>query len=141
VELRGGVWGRPDNLPAEATPPAAASVLAAQTTRWTATPVPGQEPPVAALFDLAPIARRTGELDVALRRVTAGLATGDLDLLGDGFRLGAAALQQIRRDPLLPPELAGDDWPGPALRRAYAGFQEVFSAAVGDWFARSAPDA
>ena len=38
AELRDGVWGRPDNLPPEATPTDAAAVLREQTLAWSARP-------------------------------------------------------------------------------------------------------
>ena len=59
--------------------------------------------------------------------------------LAPAFALGAAALQQIRRDPLLPPELAGEDWPGVALRAAYQRYRAAFSAAVAAWFEQAGP--
>ena len=73
--------------------------------------------------------------------VTAALAAGDLDQLAPAFALGAAALLQVRRDPLLPPELTGPEWPGPALRAAYVEYQHAFATAAGSWFAavRSEP--
>ena len=54
---------------------------------------------------------------------------------GEAFALGAATLQQIRRDPLLPPVLAGSDWPGAELRAAYSRYQAAFAAALAGWFA------
>jgi phenylacetic acid degradation operon negative regulatory protein len=135
VELRDGVWARPHNLPPEATAAGAAEVLAAQARHWISTPAPGEEPDVAQLFDLPSARARSLLLLDALGGLTTGLEAGELELLGPSFASGAAALQQIRRDPLLPPELAGDDWPGDTIRAAYARFQAAFASAVTEWFA------
>ena len=87
---------------------------------------------------------RPGPIAPAHRRprggLTTGLDAGELSLLGPAFATGAAALQQIRRDPLLPPELAGDGWPGDTLRSAYARYRAAFAATVTAWFAAADPD-
>jgi len=135
VERRDGVWGRPDNLPPEATPSGSGEVLSAQAERWSALPDPSEAIDVPAAFSLPDLAERTTRLLDDLVPVTAALAGGDLDQLAPAFALGAAALQQVRRDPLLPPELAGSGWPGPALRAAYVEYQHAFATAAGSWFA------
>jgi phenylacetic acid degradation operon negative regulatory protein len=135
VERRDGVWGRPGNLPPEATPADALAVLVAQAERWSALPDPTETIDVATEFSLPDSAERARRLLDHLAPVTAGLASGDLDQLAPAFALGAAALQQVRRDPLLPPELAGPGWPGPALRAAYVEYQDAFATAAGSWFA------
>ena len=135
VERRDGVWGRPDNLPPEATPAQAREVLSAQAERWSARPDPTTAIDVPAAFSLPVMAQRTTRLLGDLVPVTAALAAGDLDQLAPAFGLGAAALLQVRRDPLLPPELAGSGWPGPALRAAYVEYQNAFTTAAGSWFA------
>jgi phenylacetic acid degradation operon negative regulatory protein len=135
VERRDGVWGRPDNLPPEATPAPAREVMTAQAERWSARPDPSETFDVATAFSLPAAAERARRLLDDLAPVTRALAAGDLDQLAPAFDLGAAALQQIRRDPLLPPELAGPGWPGPALRVAYVEYQDAFAAAAGSWFA------
>ena len=134
VELRDGVWARPHNLPPEATPAGAASVLAAQAHAWIATPTSDERPDVGRLFDLPAAEARSLHLLDTLEQLTTGLEAGELSLLGPAFASGAAALQQIRRDPLLPPELSGAGWPGNALRSAYARYQAAFAAAVTEWF-------
>jgi phenylacetic acid degradation operon negative regulatory protein len=135
IERRDGVWGRPDNLPREATPAAARELMSAQAERWSAHPDPNEAFDVAAEFSLPAAAERAHRLVQDLEPVTRALAGGDLDQLAPAFDLGAAALQQIRRDPLLPPELAGPGWPGPELRAAYVEYQDAFAAAAGSWFA------
>ena len=135
VEQRDGVWARPHNLPPEATPAEALAVLAAQAERWSGRPDPTGTLDVATAFSLPAAAERARYLLDDLAPVTAALGAGDLDQLAPAFVLGAAVLQQVRRDPLLPPELAGAGWPGPALRAAYAEYQEAFAAAAASWFA------
>jgi phenylacetic acid degradation operon negative regulatory protein len=135
AELRDGVWARPANLPPEATPPSAREALAEQAIPWTGRPAPGTELPVVELFGLADASSRARTLLTRLRPVIAGLEAGDLSDLGPAFALGAATLQQVRRDPLLPPALAGHDWPGGDLRAAYSRYQTAFAAVFATWFA------
>jgi phenylacetic acid degradation operon negative regulatory protein len=135
AELRDGVWARPANLPAEATPPGALETLTEQAAAWTGRPPPATELPVAELFGLVEAASRARALLARLGPITTELEKGDLSRLGPAFSLGAAALQQVRRDPLLPPALAGPDWPGSELRAAYSRYQAAFAAALAAWFA------
>ena len=135
VERRDGVWARPDNLPPEATPTVAREVLRAQAERWSGRPDPAEVIDVPTAFSLPEMAERTTRLLVDLVPVTAALAAGDLEQLAPAFALGAAALLQVRRDPLLPAELTGPAWPGPALRAAYVEYQHAFATAAGSWFA------
>jgi phenylacetic acid degradation operon negative regulatory protein len=138
TELRDGVWARPANLPPEATPPGARETLTEQATAWTGRPPPDTELPVVELFGLVEAASRSRALLARIRPVTAALEQSDLSRLGPAFALGAATLQQIRRDPLLPPALAGPDWPGADLRAAYSRYQAAFAAALATWFAGAA---
>ena len=141
VERRDGVWGRPDNLPPDATPAEARGCSPHRPSGGPPArtrPRRSTSPPRSRSRTLAE--RSTRLLD-DLVPVTAALAAGDLDQLAPAFALGAAALLQVRRDPLLPPELAGPGWPGPALRAAYVEYQHAFATAAGSWFAavRSEP--
>jgi phenylacetic acid degradation operon negative regulatory protein len=90
---------------------------------------------VAELFGLDDGASRARTLLARLAPVTSALEQGDLSRLGPAFSLGAATLQQVRRDPLLPPALAGPEWPGAELRSAYSRYQTAFAAALATWFA------
>jgi phenylacetic acid degradation operon negative regulatory protein len=135
AELRDGVWTRPANLPAEGTPPAALETLNEQASPWSARPSSGSEPAAGELFGLDSAAARVRALLDRLGPVTTALEQGDLSGLGPAFALGAASLQQIRRDPLLPPELTGHDWRGAELRSAYGRYQAAFAAALATWFA------
>lgn len=110
AELREGVWTRPANLrrtPAYADDP----VLRCFTAR-----ADGDDAELAgSLWDLAGWAVRGRDL---------------LGLLGatrePALRLAAAAhlVRHLASDPLLPADLLPAGWPGPDLRRAYAGYQD-----------------
>jgi DNA-binding transcriptional regulator PaaX len=89
-----------------------------------------------------PWAARAELLLTELDRVTASLcragADGDAHRAGglpEGFVALAAALQHLRRDPLLPPELLPTAWLGQPLREAYRACQAAYADAVGDFFA------
>ena len=116
-------------------------MLTAQAERWSARPDPAEAIDVPTAFSLPDMAERTTRLLDDLVPVTAALAAGDLDQLAPAFALGAAALLQVRRDPLLPAELTGPAWPGPALRAAYVEYQHAFATAAGSWFAAVRSDA
>ena len=92
------------------------------------------------LFGLAAASSRARALLARLEPVTSALEHRDDSGLGEAFAVGAAALQQIRRDPLLPPALAGSDWPGAELRAAYSRYQAAFAAALAGWFAGGRED-
>ena len=46
--------------------------------------------------------------------------------------MAAAALRHLAADPLLPPELLADDWPGDGLRAGYERFDEVYRRVLHD---------
>lgn len=109
AELREGLWTRPANLrrlPAYADDP----VLRV----FRARPADDDAVLAAALWDLPAWARQGEELVALLA------ATGE-----PALRLAAAArlVRHLASDPLLPAALLPADWPGPALRRAYAAYQ------------------
>ncbi|HEY5012673.1 MAG TPA: PaaX family transcriptional regulator C-terminal domain-containing protein, partial [Acidimicrobiia bacterium] len=68
--------------------------------------------------------------------VTDALEAGGDHALAPGFVVGAATLQQARRDPLLPGELLPPAWPGDDLRAAYDRFQKSFAASLSTTFRR-----
>jgi phenylacetic acid degradation operon negative regulatory protein len=134
AEHRESVWLRPDNLPDDRDPTAAA-VVGAQCRRFRARPTDEPAAPLAArLWDLAGWADGAD----ALRRDMAGLVerleAGDATPLPDGFVLNAAVLRHLLADPLLPDELLPPAWPGPALRADYDRYDRAFKAVWRDWF-------
>ena len=94
--------------------------------------------------DLAPYdaAEDTALLE-GLRREGAGWAEEDIRRLGlragsaearrpaDRFTAFAAVVRHLLADPVLPPELLPPDWPGTALRSAYADFQREITGSIG----------
>jgi len=124
AEQREGVWLRPDNLDLHPDP-ADDGDLAVFTA------VPDADPAVlaASLWDLDGWATRARLLvDAIEARPTAGR-----DDLARGFALSAAVLRHLQADPLLPAALVPDDWPGPALRATYAGWDRRYREVLRAW--------
>jgi phenylacetic acid degradation operon negative regulatory protein len=111
-ELRPGVWTRPDNL-VRSWPDRYADRLIRFDARSGF-----HQPPVAdllgALWDLDAWASRASRLIAALESV---------DDMAGRFMVATAMVRHFRDDPVLPPELLPDDWPGGALRDAYASYE------------------
>lgn len=126
--VREGVWTRPANLPRASAPGELWDRVDAQCTWWDARP-PEARALARRLFDPDGWARRGRELAGRVERIAARL-DGDPDLLAEGFVVGAAALQHLRRDPLLPTELLPAGWPGARLRAAYQTYRAAYGPAV-----------
>lgn len=112
AELREGVWLRPANLRRDRP-----AIVAQQCTFLAGGPERDPAALAAALWDLAGWAERARDLRAALAEAGSP---------ADRFTVSAAILRQLLADPLLPPELLPDGWPGPALRACYADFVEGF---------------
>jgi phenylacetic acid degradation operon negative regulatory protein len=130
AELRPGVWTRPDNLPEESAPADAWTTARSQCTWWAATPDDDPAALAERLFAPDEWATRARAVSQRVGALTDDLEAGHDAALAAGFVAGAAALQHARRDPILPVELLPADWPGPALRAAYARFQRAFSSTL-----------
>lgn len=107
-ELREGVWMRPANLVRERH----ATVLE-QCSFFLARPQEDSAELARRLWDLDSWAMEARRLHEAVER-SSGLV--------DGFLVTAEVLHHLRADPVLPPALLPEDWPGPALRERYAEF-------------------
>ena len=113
VELRPGVWVRPDNLvrpwPDELTD---------RMIRFDA-PAGFDPPPAVALvpilWDLTGWSERASRLTAALDSV---------EDMAQRFMVATAMVRHFRDDPVLPPELLPRDWPGGALRDAYSRYEQ-----------------
>ena len=152
-ERREGVWVRPANLPRSSAAPSAWSVVDDQCEWWQGSPAGDPVGEADRLFAPGRWSERADVLVVELERVRVSLgngtppardrrdweADGDGDDLAAGFTALAAALQHLRRDPLLPEALLPELWPGPQLRNAYRACQTTYAAAVGAFFAGSGP--
>jgi phenylacetic acid degradation operon negative regulatory protein len=135
AERREGLWVRPDNLPRDAAPAEAHRVAAAQCSWWTGVPDAGEAGESAArLFGVDAWAARATALRDRLTVETEHLRAENLTALADAFVVGAASLQQIRADPLLPDALLPRGWPGEELREAYRDYREAFGDAASVWF-------
>ena len=124
AELREGVWVRPDNL--AWTPPA---IVAEQCRTAVGRFDPADQPDPADLWDLAGWsihAKRLQKLLAAQRPL-------DPADLAPGFVLSADVLRHLQADPLLPPGLLPEDWPGDALRTQYAEWDRAYRALLRTW--------
>jgi phenylacetic acid degradation operon negative regulatory protein len=126
AELREGVWVRPDNLDPQRLPTFAA-VLARQCTLFHGAATDITADRVRSLFSLDEWADDARALIDAM---DAALDTGTRDDSADSFTyefaLSIAVVRHLQLDPLLPAELAGDRWPGHALRSGYRRFDRAF---------------
>ncbi|MFE3449913.1 PaaX family transcriptional regulator C-terminal domain-containing protein [Nonomuraea sp. NPDC059194] len=113
AELREGTWLRPANL-IRRWP----EIVTAQCTLVDGTP---REDPTGLLWDLEGWAAEARRLLKALDQAR-GLA--------EGFLVSAAVLRQLLADPLLPPELLPEGWPGAELRARYDDFDRDYRRAL-----------
>jgi phenylacetic acid degradation operon negative regulatory protein len=65
------------------------------------------------------------------------LEAHDRGALAEGFVISAAVLRHLQADPLLPPELLPEDWPGAELRAEYDRYDAAYRAVLVDWFAEA----
>jgi phenylacetic acid degradation operon negative regulatory protein len=135
AEVREGRWARPDNLPRAAAGAEVWDVLDEQCSWWRGRPEEDTPALLARLFAPRVWAERAEQLVGRLEPVCAALRKGRIEVLAEGFVTGAAALQHVRRDPLLPAELVPESWPGERLRTAYETYRTTYGQAVGTWFA------
>jgi phenylacetic acid degradation operon negative regulatory protein len=131
VELREGVWGRPDNLD-PARSPEAREVADDWCRRWRGAR-PDPAPDLGSLWDLDAWAVGARDLLAQIAALEPGLEVGDRRLLAAGFVTSAAVLRHLQADPLLPVALLPARWPGEALRRAYDGYDAAYRAVLRDW--------
>jgi phenylacetic acid degradation operon negative regulatory protein len=141
AEIREGLWTRPDNLPRASAPADAWAVIDEQCATWRGRPDGDRVEVAAALFETDAWATRAAALTARARAATVALIGGEDAALRDGFVVGAATLQHIRNDALLPRELLPASWPGADLRDAYREYQRAFGDAVRNWFGADAPAA
>jgi phenylacetic acid degradation operon negative regulatory protein len=68
------------------------------------------------------------------------LEAGRHGALADGFVTSAAVLRHLQSDPLLPPSLLPDRWPGDTLRADYDRFDAAYRSVLRAWFAAATSD-
>ena len=132
VELREGLWGRPDNLDPDRSPEAA-EVADRWCTAWSGAR-PSPTPRVGELWDLDGWAERALALGAQMLELYPSLLAGDTGVLAEGFVTAAAVLRHLQADPLLPAELLWRGWPGPDLRAAYDEYDAAYRAVLRTWF-------
>ncbi|BBA90612.1 PaaX family transcriptional regulator C-terminal domain-containing protein [Mycobacterium pseudoshottsii] len=126
AELREGVWIRPDNLDPQRLP-ISRSVLDRQCIHFHGAATDISADKASSLFSLDEwaadaltlIQAMDAELDRSSRDVSAQRSSYQ-------FALSIAVVRHLQRDPLLPAELIGDDWPGHPLRSTYLRLDEAF---------------
>lgn len=133
AELREGVWLRPDNLDPHRLPDARA-VVEAQCETFTASPDGDPVALAAGLWDLAGWSARADALRAEVAGHLPAVAAGDTAELAAGFVLDAAVLRHLLADPLLPPALLPDAWPGADLRREFDAYDRAYKAIWRTWF-------
>ncbi|MEH0581242.1 PaaX family transcriptional regulator C-terminal domain-containing protein [Streptomyces sp. B21-108] len=116
AELREGVWLRPANLsrplPDDLTPVAQS---------YTARP---DRPARELVADLWPLDTWAATAEALLVHIAQADRPADL------LAAFAAVVRHLLTDPVLPPELLPADWPGTALRAAYAEYQAEITGAM-----------
>lgn len=117
AELREGVWLRPANL--SRTLPEELEQVAQS---YTARPDRPARELAAQLWPLDTWA-------VAARALLARVEAADRP--ADRFTAFTAVVRHLLADPVLPPELLPADWPGEALRAAYADYQRQITGSIG----------
>ncbi len=127
AELREGVWLRPDVLDPARLPDDRA-LVDAQCERLHATPDGDPAALAATLWDLDGWSVHARTLLLALGRIFPVLERGDATDLAGAFVLSAAVLRHLQADPLLPPDLLPERWPGVELRAGYDDVDRAFKA-------------
>ncbi len=130
AEQREGVWLRPDNLDLHPDPSGDPDLAVYSG-------VPDADPVrlAAQLWDLAGWAARAEQLRGRLETTV----TSGPDDLAPGFALSAAVIRHLLADPLLPAELLGRSWPGPALREAYGRWDRDYRRVLRAWGRTTGP--
>lgn len=128
AERREGLWMRPANIELELAAP-----VAATSDTWSARPAGDPAALVAELWDLDEWAARARVLRRRLDRSRPALARHDHRALAPGFELSAAVVRHLRRDPLLPDELAPRAWPSSALRASYDEWDDAYRRVLAAW--------
>jgi phenylacetic acid degradation operon negative regulatory protein len=153
-ELRESVWVRPDNLPPSPAPGPAVTTVAAgcwwfsgarppvigqgtgPRSRRTADGADGDVRLAGALWDLPGWVRQAARCAALLAELRPRLEAGDTAALAPGFRVAAATVRHLTRDPLLPEMLLPVHWPGQGLRTDYDAFEQAYQDLLRDYLAR-----
>jgi phenylacetic acid degradation operon negative regulatory protein len=132
VELREGVWARPDNLDPGRSPEATAAA-ARWCVRWRGAR-PDPMPDVASLYGIAEWSATARSLRDEMAALLRPLERGETSALAEGFVVSAAVLRHLQADPLLPEPLLPPRWPGAALRSEYDRYDAAYRSTLRAWF-------
>jgi phenylacetic acid degradation operon negative regulatory protein len=124
AEQREGVWLRPDNIELRPDP-----VEDPDVALFSATPAGDPVELASSLWDLAGWAAGAEQL----RRRMEDLPPTEPADLAPGFVLSASVLRHLQADPLLPPALLPDTWPGASLRQAYDRWDRRYRQVLRTW--------
>jgi phenylacetic acid degradation operon negative regulatory protein len=124
AEQREGVWLRPDNIELRPDPGEDPDVAL-----FSATPTGDPVDLASSLWDLAGWASGAEQLR---RRMEDLPPTEPVDL-APGFVLSASVLRHLQADPLLPPALLPDRWPGASLRQGYDRWDRQYRQVLRTW--------
>jgi phenylacetic acid degradation operon negative regulatory protein len=126
-ELRPDIWLRPANLPG---PDVGDDLL------LTRGPLDGRDPEalVRRLWDLDELAGTARSLTDAVEAALPALSSEDPTGLPDAFMTSVAVVRFLQREPLLPRELVGRDWPADRLRRVYDRFDTALLDVMASFF-------
>lgn len=127
-ELRPDIWLRPANI---AGPAPEAGLLV---TRGALLGRDGAAL-VRRLWDLDEMAAAGRRLLPLVVEAKEWLEEADPAVLPDTFMVSVAAARFLLADPLLPPELAGPDWPGDPMRDAYARLERDHGGLIASFLA------
>ena len=130
AEIREGLWMRPDDRPGTRD---GHPIVDAQAT-WFRTIRPDDPDVLVAAFGLDAWAERARALLDEIRRWQPALDRHDVAALGETFVVDADVLRHLVADPELPATLLPPEWPGPAIREAFAAFDRAFKATWRDWY-------
>ena len=136
VELREGVWGRPDNLDPDRSADAAAGGRrdGASAGRG-ARPDPAPDVASAVRTSTAWSTTRSRPSGDEMRRLLAAArARRHRRPAPTGSSLSAAVLRHLQADPLLPDALLPPGWPGAALRAEYDRYDAAYRSTLRAWF-------
>lgn len=131
VELRDGVWLRPDNLDPFRLE-GARNHLVGQARRFTTLP-DHDTVLVEELWNLHTWSSSALELRREMAGLLARLVANDVTALQPGFVVAATVLRHLNQDPQLPAELLPRDWQGERLRGDYEAYDLEYSALLRRW--------
>ncbi len=128
--IREGLWMRPDDRPSIRS---GHPVLDGQAT-WLRHIAPDDPATLVAAFDLDGWAERAHVLLAELEQWQPALDRREVSALGETFVVDADVLRHLVADPELPAALLPADWPGPAIRAAFAAFDQAFKTTWRGWY-------